>query len=77
MSGVSGGGGRSGNGSGRIVLGKFRSKVGWEGGRGELFYGTDVAIGRLRRGTRSQVSFEVEERGKMWGVVSLGLACKP
>ena len=83
MSGISGGSGRKGDGFGPIVLGEFRSKVGWEGGSlrwsrsGELLYGTDVVIRGLRRGTRSRVSFEVEGRAKMRDVVLWVLACKP
>jgi len=68
VTGVSGSGGRSGNWFRRIVLGEFRSEVGGEGGSlwcsrsGELFYGTDVVIGSLRRGSRSRMSFDVEDR---------------
>ena len=53
VTGISGGGGRSGNGFGGIVLGEFRSEVGGEGGSlrwsggGELFHGSDVVIGSL------------------------------
>ena len=59
-----GGGGRSGHGFRRIVLGEFRSEVGGEGGSlgwsgsRELFYGTNVVIGGLRRDAESRVSFE-------------------
>jgi len=59
MSGVSSGGGRKENGFGRIVLGEFRSKVGWEGGSlrwsrsGEPFYGGD------RRGYLQPKRYEV------------------
>jgi len=58
VAGVGGGGRRSGNGFGRIVLCEFRFKVGSEGrslgwsGGGELFYGTYRVISSLRRGTR-------------------------
>jgi len=70
VAGVSGDGGRSGNGFGRFVLGEFWSEVGREGGTlgwsgsGELFYDTDVVIGGLGRGTRSRMSFEAERRVK-------------
>jgi len=53
---IGGGGGRSGNGFGRVILGEFRCEVGGKGGSlgwgwsGELFYGTDVVIGSLSRG---------------------------
>jgi len=57
VAGIGGGGGRSGDGFRRVVLGEFRGEVGgegrslWWGGSGELFYGTDVIIGSLRRWT--------------------------
>ena len=59
-----GGGGRSGHGFRRVVLGEFRSEVGGEGGSlgwsgsRELFYGTDMVISGLRRGAESRMSFE-------------------
>jgi len=65
MAGVSGGSGRSGNWFRRIVFGEFRGEVGGEGGSlrcsrsGELFYGTDVVIGSLRRGTRPRMSLRL------------------
>lgn len=61
---IGGGGGRSGHGFRRIVLGEFRSEVGGEGGSlgwsgsRELFYGTDMVISGLRRGAESRMSFE-------------------
>ena len=68
VAGVGSGGGRSGNGLGRVILGEFRCEVGGKDGglgwsrSGELFYGTDVVIGSLRRGTRSRMSAEVGDR---------------
>ena len=56
VAGVSGGGRRSGYWFGRVILGKFRCEVGGKGGSlrwgwgGELFYGTDMVTGSLRRG---------------------------
>ena len=55
MTGIGGGSGRSGDGFRCIVLGELRNEVGGKGGSlgwsrsGELFYGTDVVIGSLRR----------------------------
>ena len=75
VSGVGGGDGRSRNGFSRIVLSEFRGEVGGEGRSlgwsrsGELFYGADVVIGSLGRGTRSRMSFEVEDG---WGDTGRG-----
>ena len=43
---------------------------------GELFYGTDVVIDSLRRGTRSRMSAEVGGQVKTWDMIPLTLACK-
>jgi len=83
VAGVSGGGGRTGNGFGRVIRGESRCEVGGRDGSlrwsesEELVYGTKGVIGKLRRGTRSRMGAEVVGPVTTRDVVPLALACKP
>ena len=61
VTGLSGGGGKGGDGLGGIVLGEFRTEVDGECESRELRYGFDAVISGLRRGScKSQMRFEGE-----------------
>ena len=63
MTGLSGSGGKDGDGFGGIVLGEFRTKVCGECESRELRYGFEAVISGLRRGScESQMRFEVEDK---------------
>ena len=79
MAGVGAGGGRSGNGFCRAIVDDFdMSSAGRARTRGgDLFYGTSVVFGSLKRGTKPRTSAEAERPVKTRDVVPPALVFKP